>query len=155
MNEGAPILIAYDGSDDAKRAVDEAAALFSGSAVVVTAWQPFVAVLAEHPMSASAPPPSDVAEIDRRLEEGAEKTAAEGAERANAAGLDARAQAVEAAGPVWDAILRSAEDSDARVVVIGPRGLSGLKSALLGSVSHAVMQHARRPVLVAQPSGER
>lgn len=38
-------------------------------------------------------------------------------------------------------------------IVIGTRGLTGVKSLLLGSVSHAVVQHADRAVLVV-PSPE-
>jgi nucleotide-binding universal stress UspA family protein len=37
---------------------------------------------------------------------------------------------------------------DAETIVVGTRGRSGIKSMLLGSVSHAVLQHADRPVLV-------
>ena len=37
--------------------------------------------------------------------------------------------------------------------MLGSRGLTGIKSLLLGSVSHAVLQHADRPVLVI-PSSE-
>jgi hypothetical protein len=36
---------------------------------------------------------------------------------------------------------------------MGTRGLTGLKSVLLGSVSHAVAQHADRPVLIV-PSAD-
>ena len=51
------------------------------------------------------------------------------------------------------AILAEAEDVDASVIVIGTRGLRGLKSMVLGSVSHAVISHAGLPVLVV-PSAE-
>ena len=39
---------------------------------------------------------------------------------------------------------------DARVIAIGSRGHSGLKSALLGSVSHGVANHSTRPVLLVR-----
>jgi nucleotide-binding universal stress UspA family protein len=52
-----------------------------------------------------------------------------------------------------DAILAEADAVDARVIVLGTRGLTGVKSVLLGSVSHAVLQHADRPVVVV-PSAE-
>ena len=41
--------------------------------------------------------------------------------------------------------------SDAGLIVLGARGLSTFESMLLGSVSHAVVQHAHRPVLVVPP----
>ncbi len=54
---------------------------------------------------------------------------------------------------IAETILVAAGDVDANVIVLGTRGLSGLKSVLLGSVSHAVLQHADRPVMVV-PSPE-
>jgi nucleotide-binding universal stress UspA family protein len=52
-----------------------------------------------------------------------------------------------------EAILEEADAVGAGAVVLGTRGLSGLKSLLLRSVSHAVLQHADRAVVVA-PSAE-
>ncbi len=54
---------------------------------------------------------------------------------------------------IWGTILEQAADVDASAIVLGSRGLTGLKSLLLGSVSHAVIQHADRPVIVV-PSRE-
>jgi nucleotide-binding universal stress UspA family protein len=54
---------------------------------------------------------------------------------------------------ISSAILTEARDEDASAIVIGTRGLTGVKSLLLGSVSHAVLQHADRTVVVV-PSAE-
>ncbi len=49
-------------------------------------------------------------------------------------------------GDVADEIIKASKNYD--LVVIGSRGLGKLKSALLGSVSSKVVEHARCPVLV-------
>ncbi|HEX6390836.1 MAG TPA: universal stress protein, partial [Solirubrobacteraceae bacterium] len=63
--------------------------------------------------------------------------------------------AVKADGPVWKTILDIAACHDAATIVMGSRGLTGLRSMLLGSVSSAVLHHADRPTLVIrQPSAD-
>ena len=47
-------------------------------------------------------------------------------------------------------IVRLAEKLDAGLVVVGSRGLGGIRRALLGSVSDSVVRHARCPVLVVR-----
>ncbi len=49
------------------------------------------------------------------------------------------------------ALVAEAEAVDADLLVVGSRGLGGLRELLLGSVSHACCQHARCPVLVVPP----
>jgi nucleotide-binding universal stress UspA family protein len=44
-------------------------------------------------------------------------------------------------------ILAEADRVGADAIVMGSRGLTRLKSLLLGSVSHEVLQHANRPVV--------
>jgi len=49
-----------------------------------------------------------------------------------------------------DAILRAAERERAELIVMGSRGLRGVKEVLLGSVSMGVLHHAVRPVLIVR-----
>lgn len=55
------------------------------------------------------------------------------------------------AEPVWRSIIDAAQELDAAAIAVGSRGLGGLRSLALGSVSTAVLHHAHRPV-VAMPS---
>ena len=61
---------------------------------------------------------------------------------------------MKATGPVWKTILEVAASQHASAIVIGSRGLTGLGSMLLGSVSTAVVHHADRPTLVVHCPGD-
>jgi nucleotide-binding universal stress UspA family protein len=50
-------------------------------------------------------------------------------------------------------IAEVAERVDASVIVVGRHGRGGLSTLLLGSVSHELTLHARRPLLVISPPG--
>jgi len=147
------ILIAYDGSPDAKEAIKRAAELMRGRpATVVTVWEQFEDLVTR--VGAGMPVGSvDYAGLDRSYEEQAHQRAEEGAEYARGAGLKAQAHACARNGSIAETILREAEGVGAEAIVLGTRGLTGLKSLLMGSVSHAVLQHAELPVVVV-PSPE-
>jgi nucleotide-binding universal stress UspA family protein len=48
-------------------------------------------------------------------------------------------------------IVKVAEDIAAGLIVMGSRGLGGVRRALMGSVSDSVVRHAHCPVLVVRP----
>lgn len=144
------ILIAYDGSDDAKSAIQHAATLLPGHpAVVLTIWEPYLTMIMRTPAGlgpvAGVP---DIKGIDDACRTSAQARAEEGVRLAREAGIDASARVVSRSGSIAQAILQEAADLDATAIVVGSRGLTGLKSLLLGSVSHGVLQHADRSVLV-------
>jgi nucleotide-binding universal stress UspA family protein len=141
------ILIAYDGSPDAKAAVEHAGKLFKGeAATVVTVWQHFVDTMAR--VGGGVGVIVDYDAIDTSAAESALERANAGAALASAAGLDAVGKAVVVESTVAAAILLAAQEVDAAVVVMGSRGYAGVKSVVLGSVSNHVLHHADRPVLV-------
>ncbi len=147
------ILIAYDGSADAGAAIDRAGELLKGQpATVLTVWERFIDVAAR---AGAGVPMVDVdyERLDRSSEDQARRQASEGVERAVRAGLNAQARTSVRENSIADTIMAQAADVGANVIVMGTRGLTGLKSLLLGSVSHHVLQHADRPVIVV-PSPE-
>jgi nucleotide-binding universal stress UspA family protein len=142
------ILIAYDGSVDADAAIDRVAALLPGQqATVLTVWERIVDVLARTGAAFTLGDVDYVA-VDHAAEEQALKRAEDGAQRASQAGLKAQAQTRARENSIADCLLEEADALGADAIVMGTRGLTGLKSLFLGSVSHAVLQRADRPVIV-------
>jgi nucleotide-binding universal stress UspA family protein len=143
------ILIAYDGSEGARHAIETAAALLPGHrAIVFHAWSPVAVIVAGYGGMVALPPyDDDVLQVE------ATKVAAEGCKLAGDAGLKAQPEIAEVTYQgTWHAILDVADQYDAELIVLGARGLSAFKSMILGSVSHSVAQHARRPVLIVPPA---
>lgn len=138
-----PVLFAYDGSELAALAIDEAGKqLATGrDALVLCVWQPadvgFSPVTNRHFDAANA----------TEVHSAAEETAAYGASIAEKAGFRAQRMAVEAA-PTWKGIVQTATDSNASLIVIGSHRHSGLVGHLVGSVAAAVVAHATTPVLI-------
>ena len=142
-----PVLLCYDGSENARHAIERAGALFRGRhALVVTVWQgPQLGSLAWSGATATM---DTFFETARSAAERAGRLAEDGVRIADEAGLKAEPAAVEADGPVWRTILDVADGHDAATIVMGSRGLGGIHAIVLGSVSSAVVLHATRPALV-------
>src|SRR5918994_1259468 len=143
-----PLLLCYDGSDDAKHAIERAGHLLGGrDALVVTVWHPSPA-LGSLAFAGATDSMFDFVEVNRAAAELGGRVAGDGVRIAEQAGLHAEPVAVEVTGPVWKAIVDIADRNDAAAIVLGSRGLTGLTSMLLGSVSNAIVHHADRPTLV-------
>ena len=138
----APILICYDGSDEAKHAIDAAADLLGPRRSVVLDVGPELTT-AESFAVVSPVVPGGAFEALRR--------ARAGADHARSVGFDAEARAT-LASPTWDGIVAVADEIDAAVIVLGSRGQTGAREFLQGSISHQVAEHAGRPVLIVPPA---
>ena len=132
------ILVAYDGSDSARRALDEAAELaHNGAAVSVVS---VAELLPQFGRAGAMLVPEE--DIERRHELTEAKAAL--------ADKGVKAEIVERKGEAASMILDEAEKEGADIIVMGTRGLNAAERWLLGSVSSRVVQHAPCNVLVVR-----
>ena len=132
------ILVAFDGSQSAKRALEEVSKL-CGEGTTVTV----VSVAEELPQFGRAAAmllPEEDAERQSELREA----------KALLADCGITAELVERRGEAAARILDEAERERADLIVLGTRGLSPGRRWLLGSVSTKVLHHARCNVLVVR-----
>lgn len=131
------IVVGYDGSDGAKRALERAITLAGndGRITVIAAAE----IHARPGITEGVR--LDPSEIQRRRKD-LEEAKALLAER----GVDA--ETLEAQGDPGDVIVNSAKDAD--LVVVGSRGLNPFQRLLLGSVSTKVVHRAECDVLVVR-----
>ena len=147
-----PLLLCYDGSADAGHAIERAGALFEGrDAIVLTVWQP-TSRLGSFACAGTGADTESFPELDRAAAEDGARVAEAGVRIARQSALEAEPLALETSGPIWKAITDTAERHDAAAIVMGSRGLTGVRAMLLGSVSGAVMHHANRPTMIMHGS---
>ena len=130
------ILVAYDGSDPAKQALEQAADLAHalGGTVAV------VSVVPVHPGRAPVDPWDDRNVHTSELEEAKSILAARGIE----------AELLEPAGDPATTIERVADEGGYDTVILGSRGLGSVARFLQGSVSEHVATHAKGTIIVVR-----
>jgi nucleotide-binding universal stress UspA family protein len=137
------VLFAYDGSDLARYAIEEAGRQLAPgrAALVLCVWQPadvgFVPADGRH---------FDALDASEVLA-AAEQAAAEGAALAERAGFPSESLAVEAA-PTWKGIVEVAERRGAGLIVLASHRRTGIIGHFVGSVASAVVTHSTASVLV-------
>ena len=150
-----PVLLCFDGSDNAADAIAEAGTLFFGRpALVLMAWEPVGNLEVYDPATIVTTPLTDVASRVLDLEEieaeVAQDVAQRGVKLAAAAGFIVEGRAVK--GRASHVICDVAQEIDAAAIVMGARGHLRLGSLRLGSVSSVVLADAHRPVLIVPAS---
>jgi nucleotide-binding universal stress UspA family protein len=147
------ILLATDGSEDAAFAARSAVNLANK-----TGSELHVVYVEEAPRRFST---SEVTSIEELVDPEFEEKMRQHAQAAASQRLEEQVQKIEeAGGEVSQAhtrlgrpdaeIVHLAEELDAGIVVVGSRGVGGVRRALLGSVSDSVVRHAHCPVLVVR-----
>ena len=123
-----PVLFCFDGSDGSRAAMKAAAGLISRpvDAVVITIWETVATRLA---LAGAFAASGGGADLDAEDESFAQSVAEEGALRARESGYNASPMTRESFEGIAKAILETAEDLSARLIVCGQRG-RGLCGAL-------------------------
>jgi nucleotide-binding universal stress UspA family protein len=139
------IVVGTDGSDTARKAVQEATELaksVGASVDVVSAYEP---VSAQRLREEQREAPRDL-QWSVNPREDVDATLEEAADDIKEAGVEVKTYARE--GDPADAILDVAEERGADLIVVGNKGMTGAKRFLLGSVPNKVSHHAPCSVLI-------
>jgi nucleotide-binding universal stress UspA family protein len=144
------ILVATDGSKEAELASSSAADLAqrTGSELHVVYVGHMPHVYYESP-GATTLDPDLKRRMQERAEEGSKTILDEQVRRIEETGANV-AEAHLRLGKPDDQIVRLAEEIGAGLIVLGSRGLGGVRRALMGSVSDSIIRHAHGPVLVVR-----
>lgn len=134
------ILVGVDGSGDSKKALAKAAELAEkfGSEIIIISVVPREVKLAI--IQAEL--------LDGSIFSETQKMVAELASDLKARGLKARG--ITVFGNIASEILKTCEQEDCDLIVVGSRGLGKVERFLLGSIASKIIAHAKVPVLVVR-----
>ena len=148
------ILVPIDGSKPANNALVKALQLakIHGSAVEILHVMTFTENLrTENERSVKTDLPSAWEEdYITRIRLKNEQMLSEALNEAEKMGLAGKVTSKLLIGKPGDVILHEADHEGFDLIVVGDRGLSGLKELVLGSVSHQVVNQSKIPVLVVK-----
>ncbi len=138
------ILVGYDGSENAKRALDRAIALSTQQGATIRIVVAVSTVMMVYGPTAPYYPPGYPEEV---MKEGA-KLLEVAVNKAKAAGRDSSGSVEDGHAP--EVILNLAESEGIDLIVLGRRGISGVQRFLIGGVSSSVVNHSKCDVLIVK-----
>ena len=134
------ILVPLDGSANSMRGLDRAIALSNASGAEITGFYVF-----HLPKAAGI---KYTQKMKDQAQDKAVKAIGPAMRKAQQAGATFKYKT--GGGNTGDEIIKAAQKGKFDLIVIGARGLSGAKSAFLGSVSNHVMHQSKIPVMVVK-----
>jgi nucleotide-binding universal stress UspA family protein len=138
-------LVPLDGSRVGEKVLDSSVTLGKAMGARFT----LLHVVSPHVTVGARVSPLPSGQLDRRLQEA--KTYLSGvADRVRAQGIDVEVKIESHFAPAR-AILKAAEEGDADLIAIATHGYTGVRRALLGSVTDKVLRGAKWPLLLERP----
>lgn len=142
------ILLATDGSEDAELATETAADLANSTKselhVVTVVRNPDPAYMAEASLSLN------YEQLVGSMQQDAQAILDKQVKKIEEAGGKVKQTHIKVGESRDQEIVRLSEEEDIGLIVIGSRGLGGMRRALLGSVSDSVVRNAHCPVMVVR-----
>lgn len=142
------ILVAIDGSKSAERALDFAldlATKYSAKIVLISVFEPLSVSMITLGIGLS---PVNLAGHIDGLMDFRKKILSDALKKARNTNSELVVTKILAEGRPSDKIVETAKEQQCDLIVIGSRGLGGIKEFFLGSVSDRVADHAQCPVLI-------
>jgi nucleotide-binding universal stress UspA family protein len=132
------IILGYDGSEGSKAALATAVP-------VARAFEATLVVTFGYDVNLFG---GEVEDYRHRVETVGRKALAEAVAAAAALDPDVKVEPLLVPMRAVDALVATAQDREARVIVVGGNGTPPLMGAILGSVPHKLLHHSTVPVLV-------
>ena len=146
------ILVPIDGSEPSNRALDYALDLaeeLDAEVVILSVVPPVtLPVFSEEPGITPIITPRDIDRYNSKLRATFENVLSEALARARAKKPDLRVSTKLLEGRPADKIVEVAERENFDLIIMGSRGLSGLRELLLGSTTRRVADHCTKPLLI-------
>jgi nucleotide-binding universal stress UspA family protein len=145
------IVVGTDGSKTASAAVDHAALLAKSVGAtlhIIHAYKPMSSMMPMDPLIVQPDPVM----VQRELEDHAKGICVQAADRARAAGAETVTHVSGAKDPA-EALVTLAEHLNADLMVVGNKGMAGVRRFITGSVPNRVAHHCPCHLLVVATSG--
>ena len=149
------ILVPIDGSEQADKALDfglDLAKKYSAEVEILHVIPPIMVPVMPYPTigETTALPPDWLDEYYKKAKEESHKMLSEALKSAKVKGEGLKITSKLGDGRPSDVIVAESESENFDLIVMGSRGLGGIKEFILGSVSNQVVHESKKPVLIVK-----